>query len=94
MNYSEVSDLCERINLGPESADGCSCSHQWQSMTLLLPNYSADSGGGIRDFDGTISKSYIYRNEAYNYGGGVYASDATITNTVIYDNTAYYGGGL
>lgn len=44
LNYAEVNDLCERINLGQEPADWQSCPHQWQPMSGPV------TGVGIEDW--------------------------------------------
>jgi len=44
LNFSEVSDLCERINLGQEPAGWQTCRHQWQSTS------GPTTGVGIEDW--------------------------------------------
>ena len=44
LNFTEVNQLCERINLGPESTAWRSCRHQWQAMT------GPTTGVGVEDW--------------------------------------------
>jgi len=64
------------------------------SKSIIRDNYSAISGGGIRNLDGKISHCSIFRNTAYEDGGGLYNCNGTIKNCLIYDNLSDYGGGL
>jgi len=62
----------------------------------LIQNNEAAFGAGFHVFNGTITNTYLFSNDATENGGGGYiAGNATIDSSTFYLNTAVHeGGGL
>ncbi len=68
-------------------------THATLSFCRITGN-TANQGGGICDFDGSINNCKISNNTSETCGGGLSGSDSQIYNCFITDNHAEFGGGI